>query len=374
MPLPPSVQALPPSPTTIRPAPACTAAAISCPTPLLCAASAVCTVGGPPKQRQPAGLRALDVGGPGRGRVEHPLRGHLFGQRAAHAKGVRLTEPACQHTDEAGSTVGLRGKRQFVVGAAAAPACRDRFGGLDRRQAVAVAVGRDQHLHHGRLIWQSVKLLGRKKDNPMPNRRRLKRTCRPARSAPAPPPPRASRPRNAARRRRKRGPVAPAPMTAAEARRRRKEIGAPKLSRDERKSERLVRRAEMSERREKMMAGEDAYLLPRDKGPVRRFVRDVVDSRRNVLGLFMPAALGLIFVMLAVPSLTVQRLLSPAMLVLVLIMVIDGFIVGRKVNRLVDEKFPEQHRKWLETRLLRRQPRLTAAPDARAPAAGQSRR
>ena len=81
------------------------------------------------------------------------------------------------------------------------------------------------------------------------------------------------------------------------------------------------------------MAGEDAYLLPRDKGPVRRYVRDVVDSRRNVLGLFMPAALGLIFIMLAVPSLTVQRLLSPAMLVLVLIMVIDGFILGRKVNR-----------------------------------------
>src|ERR1700676_33559 len=66
---------------------------------------------------------------------------------------------------------------------------------------------------------------------------------------------------------RKRGPVAPAPMTAAEARRRRKEIGAPKLTRDERKSERVTRRADMADRREKMMAGEDAYLLPRDKGP-----------------------------------------------------------------------------------------------------------
>jgi hypothetical protein len=138
----------------------------------------------------------------------------------------------------------------------------------------------------------------------------------------------------------KRGPVAPAPMTAAEARRRRKEIGRPKLSREERKTERVTRRADMADRREKMMAGEDAYLLPRDKGPMRRFVRDVVDSRRNVLGLFMPSALGLIFVMLAVPSVAVQRLLSPAMLVLVLIMVIDGFILGRKVNRLVDEKFP----------------------------------
>jgi Protein of unknown function (DUF3043) len=139
---------------------------------------------------------------------------------------------------------------------------------------------------------------------------------------------------------RRRGPVAPAPMTSAEARRRRKEMRQ-KLSREERKTEKVQRRAAMAERREKMMAGEDAYLLPRDKGPVRRFARDVVDSRRNVLGLFMPAALGLIFVMLAVPSVQVQRLLSPAMLVLVLVMVIDGLIVGRKVNRLVDQKFPD---------------------------------
>lgn len=140
---------------------------------------------------------------------------------------------------------------------------------------------------------------------------------------------------------RRRGPVAPAPLTSAEARRRRKELGGPKLSREEKKAQRSERRADMSQRREKMMAGEDAYLLPRDQGPVRRYVRDVVDSRRNLLGLFMPSALGLIFVMLAVPSVQVQQLLSPAMLVLVFVMVIDGFLLGRKVNRLVDEKFPD---------------------------------
>ncbi|MDZ4264478.1 MAG: DUF3043 domain-containing protein [Mycobacterium sp.] len=139
---------------------------------------------------------------------------------------------------------------------------------------------------------------------------------------------------------RRRGPVAPAPLTSAEARRRRKELGGPKLSREEKKAQRAERRAEMSTRREKMMAGESAYLLPRDQGPVRRYVRDVVDSRRNLLGLFMPSALGLIFVMLAVPSVQVQAMLSPAMLVLVLVMVIDGFVLGRRVNRLADEKFP----------------------------------
>ncbi len=140
---------------------------------------------------------------------------------------------------------------------------------------------------------------------------------------------------------RRRGPVAPAPMTSAEARRRRKEMRGRKLTREEKKAERAERRSEMSERRERMMAGEDAYLLPRDKGPVRRYVRDVVDSRRNVLGLFMPSALAMIFVMLAVPSVQVQQLLSPAMLVLVFIMLVDGFVLGRKVNRMVDEKFPD---------------------------------
>jgi hypothetical protein len=140
---------------------------------------------------------------------------------------------------------------------------------------------------------------------------------------------------------RKRGPVAPAPMTSAEARKRRKELGGPKLNKEERKADKLTRRAAMSERREKMMAGEDAYLLPRDKGPVRRFVRDVVDSRRNVLGLFMPAALALVFVMLSVPSLKVQQMLSPAMLALVLIMAIDGLLIGRRVNKAVDAKFPD---------------------------------
>jgi Protein of unknown function (DUF3043) len=139
---------------------------------------------------------------------------------------------------------------------------------------------------------------------------------------------------------RRRGPVAPAPMTTAEARRRRKELRGPKLSRDERRAEKVERRASMAERRERMMAGDDAYLLPRDKGPVRAYARDIVDSRRiSVLGLFMPAALALIFIMLAVPQ--VQYFISPAMLILMAIMIVDGFILGRRVNRLVDEKYPE---------------------------------
>ena len=136
----------------------------------------------------------------------------------------------------------------------------------------------------------------------------------------------------------RRGPVAPAPTTAAEARKRRKELRST-MSKEERKAEKLQRRAAMGQRRERMMAGDEAYLLPRDQGPVRRYVRDLVDSRRNVLGLFMPSALLLLFIMLALPK--VQILISPAMLLLMVLMAVDALFLARKVNKAVDAKFPD---------------------------------
>jgi hypothetical protein len=143
---------------------------------------------------------------------------------------------------------------------------------------------------------------------------------------------------DAARRGTRKGPVAPAPMTASEARARRKSLAGPKLSRAERRAERVASRARMTDRRERMMAGEEAYLLPRDQGPIRRYVRDVVDSRRNLLGLFMPSALALLFVSFAVPQL--QLYMSPVLLGLIAVMGVDAFILGRKVGKMVDAKFP----------------------------------
>jgi hypothetical protein len=136
----------------------------------------------------------------------------------------------------------------------------------------------------------------------------------------------------------RRGPVAPAPATASEARKRRKELRNT-MTKEERQAEKLQRRAAMGQRRERMMAGEEAYLLPRDQGPIRRYARDIVDSRRNVLGLFMPSALVLLFVMLVLPR--IQVLISPAMLLLMLVMAIDALFLARKVNRAVDAKFPD---------------------------------
>jgi hypothetical protein len=139
-------------------------------------------------------------------------------------------------------------------------------------------------------------------------------------------------------RNKRRGPVAPAPMTASEARQRRKQLRQ-SMTKEERKADKVKQRAAMAERRERMAAGDAAYLLPRDQGPVRGYVRDIVDSRRNLLGLFMPAAFFLLFVMIAAPKL--QYYMSPLMLLLTVAMMADGWLLARKVNKAVDAKYPD---------------------------------
>ncbi|MFF0816988.1 DUF3043 domain-containing protein [Rhodococcus sp. NPDC003318] len=135
---------------------------------------------------------------------------------------------------------------------------------------------------------------------------------------------------------RRRGPVAPAPMTSKEARERRKQNRGTK---EERKVASAERRAESADRRARMLAGEDKYLLPRDKGPVRAYVRDLVDSRRHLVGMFMPLAVLLILAMFLNPGL--QAIVTLAMFVMMLFMVIEGVIMGRRINNKVRERFPD---------------------------------
>ncbi|UAK39613.1 DUF3043 domain-containing protein [Gordonia bronchialis] len=136
---------------------------------------------------------------------------------------------------------------------------------------------------------------------------------------------------------RRRGPVAPPPTTRAEARARRKELKATETKVD-RKQRNAERREQRLEQRERMMAGDERYLMPRDKGQVRKFTRDIVDSRRNFAGLFMPFAIVLIVVMF-IPNLA--YLSTPVLLVFVIFMAIDAVILGRLVNRKVRERFPD---------------------------------
>jgi len=100
------------------------------------------------------------------------------------------------------------------------------------------------------------------------------------------------------------------------------------------------RRQEAALRRERMAAGDDKYVLPRDKGPVRAFVRDLVDSRRHLVGLFMPLALVVLVVMIA-PMPALQYYAAPVTMMILVAMVIEGVFLGRLVTNRVRAKFPD---------------------------------
>jgi hypothetical protein len=137
---------------------------------------------------------------------------------------------------------------------------------------------------------------------------------------------------------RRRGPAAPPPRTQREAARLAK---ANRPSKEERR--RLA-----DERRERMAAGDERYLMPRDRGPVKAYVRDVVDSRPHIMGLFMPLALVVVLSLL-VPVPAAQQYLSLFSLVALSTMIIEGIFLGASVTRKAREKFPDEQIGGLST-------------------------
>jgi Protein of unknown function (DUF3043) len=129
----------------------------------------------------------------------------------------------------------------------------------------------------------------------------------------------------------RRGPVAPPPQTQREAMKRSKVQGK-SMTKDE-------RRAQARANREKMMSGDEKHMLPRDRGKVRAYVRDLVDTRRNVAGILLPIAL-LSFVVLLIPVPIVQAYGPLVLLVAITAAIIDSVIFGRQIVKKVRAKFP----------------------------------
>jgi Protein of unknown function (DUF3043) len=124
---------------------------------------------------------------------------------------------------------------------------------------------------------------------------------------------------------RKRGPAPPPPRTQREALRRMR-------------GSKEQRRSAAAQRRERMVAGDEKYLLPRDQGPVKAYVRDLVDSRRHLAGVFMPLALLVLVVLLMPP--VVQQYVTTASMTMLLAIIVEGVLLGRIVKRRVRERFP----------------------------------
>ncbi|MET3859622.1 hypothetical protein ABIE38_000519 [Dietzia sp. 2505] len=134
------------------------------------------------------------------------------------------------------------------------------------------------------------------------------------------------------------GPVT-APVTRKEAKERRKAAEA-SMTKDERKAARAEQRTAREERRQLMMAGDDRYVLSRDRGEVRRFARDWVDTHRRLINFFMPLALFVIIFQL-IPNPELMFYSQNLFLILIVVVVVDGILLGRKVNRVVRERFPD---------------------------------
>jgi hypothetical protein len=116
----------------------------------------------------------------------------------------------------------------------------------------------------------------------------------------------------------------------------------PPLSRKEaNKRARERARAEREERRAGMLRGDERYLLPRDRGPVRALVRDIVDSRPTVGTWFFAGALiVLIGSSRAMPPI-VQLVSNGLWMVLAVGTLLDSLIIARQINRLVRQRFPK---------------------------------
>jgi hypothetical protein len=90
--------------------------------------------------------------------------------------------------------------------------------------------------------------------------------------------------------------------------------------------------------REGMKTGDERYLPPRDKGPVRRFVRDYVDSRICVAEMILPLLLVTMF------SAGISPALYNALFQgVVLITVLDTLWLVTRLRRELRRRFPDEN-------------------------------
>ncbi|WKK61874.1 DUF3043 domain-containing protein [Corynebacterium sp. P3-F1] len=111
---------------------------------------------------------------------------------------------------------------------------------------------------------------------------------------------------------------------------------------DYKKKERQERREQNKEIQARMDAGEERYLMDRDKGEIRRYVRDWVDSRRFLSNYMLPAMVVLLAIMIIGIFLPrVAEILSLISMVFIIGIFVEIVLIGRRANRAVREKFPD---------------------------------
>lgn len=106
------------------------------------------------------------------------------------------------------------------------------------------------------------------------------------------------------------------------------------------KADKARQREQRAKAQQAMMAGDERYLPARDRGPIRRFVRDYIDARWNVAELFLPASFVIIVGVLFMRDLQWLSLATIlALYLLIIVSVGDAVIATRRIRRRVVAKF-----------------------------------
>jgi hypothetical protein len=105
--------------------------------------------------------------------------------------------------------------------------------------------------------------------------------------------------------------------------------------------QREARRADLARQRQALASGDERYLPARDKGPVRRFVRDYVDSRFCVAEFFLPLAV-LILILSSLPNTQLKNIALLLWLAVIALIVVDSVGIWLRLKKQLNTRFPDE--------------------------------
>lgn len=109
----------------------------------------------------------------------------------------------------------------------------------------------------------------------------------------------------------------------------------PRTRKEQMAQQRQAKSESSAQVRAAMKSGDERYLLARDKGPVRRFCRDYVDSRFTVMELAIPMlVIAVVLGYAGAPAVS-----QSVMLATILVLVVEMFVLRFRVRKQVEERF-----------------------------------
>jgi hypothetical protein len=118
----------------------------------------------------------------------------------------------------------------------------------------------------------------------------------------------------------------------------------PRTRKEQAAARRVARTETSSKMREAMRTGDDRYLPARDRGPVRRFIRDFVDSQFWVLELMLPILVVLLIFGYSGSS-GLAAYSNVAMPLLIILILFESFRLRWRLGRELSRRFPEESQK-----------------------------